>query len=254
MPVETPGFSGGDRTSLDLPAAQQALLEQVHATGVPVVLVLVNGSALSVNWAQAHIPAIVEAWYPGGQGGDAVARILAGDVNPSGRLPVTFYRSADDLPALTDYAMQGRTYRYHAGPVLYPFGYGLSYTRFAYDDARVSSRRLAAGQSVRVSVDVANTGDRAGEEVVQLYVRRPGVPGAPRHALAGVQRIALEPGERRQATFTLDPRSLSTVDADGVRRIEAGPVELWLGGGQPDSGAVGRAASFIVTGAVTLPE
>jgi beta-glucosidase len=251
IPLSPPGFSSGDRTRLDLPAVQQALLQRVHATGTPTVLVLMNGSALSVTWADAHVPAILEAWYPGGQGGDAVARLLAGDVNPSGRLPVTVYRSVDDLPAFTDYAMAGRTYRYFDGPVLYPFGHGLSYTRWSYADLR-SPRRVAAGATVEVSVEVANTGERAGEEVVQLYVARPEVAGAPIRALAGVQRVALAPGERRRISFRLAPDALSTVTADGERRVEPGPAELWIGGGQPGH-APGRAARLTVTGEAALP-
>ncbi|MFC0633831.1 glycoside hydrolase family 3 protein [Brevundimonas balnearis] len=253
LPLSTPGFAGGDRTSLDLPPAQQRLLERLHATGTPVVLVLVSGSAISVNWADRNVAAILQAWYPGGQGGDAVARILAGDVNPSGRLPVTFYRSVDDLPAFTDYRMRGRTYRYHAGPVLYPFGHGLSYTRFDYADVRTGRATVRADQPLEVSVLVSNVGARQGEEVVQLYVRRPDVEGAPLRSLAGVRRVALAPGERRRVSFTVDPRSLSVVDDAGVRRITPGPVELWVGGGQPGGMAPGRAAAVRVTGAAELP-
>lgn len=254
LPLSTPGFSGGDRTSLDLPAPQQALLERLHATGTPVILVLVNGSALSVNWADRNLPAILEAWYPGGQGGDAVARILAGDVNPSGRLPITFYRSANDLPAFTDYSMEGRTYRYFDGPVLYPFGHGLSYTRFAYSDVQTSPGAIDADVAVEVSVVVANTGDRAGDEIVQLYVSRPNVEGAPLRALAGAQRVSLAPGEQRRVAFTLDPRSLSTVDELGVRRILPGRVDLWLGGGQPGGAAPGQAANLHIGTAETLAD
>jgi beta-glucosidase len=254
LPLSTPGFSGGDRTSLDLPAPQQAMLERLHATGKPVILVLVNGSALSVNWADRNLPAILEAWYPGGQGGDAVARILAGDVNPSGRLPVTFYRSEDDLPAFTDYSMENRTYRYFDGPVLYPFGHGLSYTRFAYSGVQASPGDIRADEAVEVSVVVANAGDRAGDEIVQLYVSRPGIEGAPLRALAGARRVSLAPGEQRRVAFTLDPRSLSTVDDRGVRRILPGPVELWIGGGQPGGLAPGEAGSLNVTTTAILPE
>ncbi|MEN2785987.1 glycoside hydrolase family 3 C-terminal domain-containing protein [Sphingomonas qilianensis] len=258
MPMAVPGFAGGDRTSLDLPAPQQALLERVHATGTPLVLVLVNGSALSVNWADAHVPAILEAWYPGGQGGDAVARVIAGDVNPAGRLPVTFYRTAADLPPFTDYAMAARTYRYFDRPVLYPFGHGLSYTRFAYSGGHVSQRRIRAGAPLTVSVTVTNSGDRAGDEVVQLYVSRPGLPDAPIRALIGFERVHLAPGERRRVSFALDARALSTVDAGGVRRVMPGKADLWVGGGQPLSGRdvvpPGQALHVAITGTVTLPE
>lgn len=233
MRVEVPGFLGGDRTSLDLPAPQQRLLEQVTAIGKPVILVLMNGSALSVNWADAHVPAIIEAWYPGGEGGDAVARLIAGDFSPAGRLPVTFYRSADDLPAFSDYAMQNRTYRYFSGEVLYPFGYGLSYARFAYANARASGTRVRADGSLRVLVDVTNTGQMDADEVVQLYATHPQQPGTPIRALVGFERIHLKRGETRTVAFTLQGRGLSFVDAEGARRIEPGPLRLWVGGGQP---------------------
>ncbi|MFN3537249.1 MAG: glycoside hydrolase family 3 C-terminal domain-containing protein, partial [Brevundimonas sp.] len=206
------------------------------------------------NWADRNLPAILEAWYPGGQGGDAVARILAGDVNPSGRLPITFYRSADDLPAFTDYSMAGRTYRYFDGPVLYPFGHGLSYTRFAYSDVQTSPGAVGAEVAAEVSVVVANTADRAGDEIVQLYVSRPDVEGSPLHALSGAQRVSLTPGEQRRVVFTLDRRSLSTVDDRGVRQIAPGPVELWIGGGQPIGDAPGQAGNLTLTTAATLPE
>jgi beta-glucosidase len=186
MSVRAPGFVGGDRTSLDLPAPQEGLLERLNATGKPVVLVLMNGSALSVNWADAHLPAIVEAWYPGGEGGRAVAGLLAGDFSPAGRLPVTFYRSADQLPPFKDYGMAGRTYRYFGGEALYPFGHGLSYTRFAYG-RRFWSGRRQGGRVQAVSVDVTNSGARDGDEVVQLYVSRD-VAGAPVRSLHGFQR------------------------------------------------------------------
>ena len=258
MRVAIDGFDGGDRTSLDLPAPQQALLEKVVATGTPTVLVLINGSALSVNWADEHVPAIIEAWYPGGQGGDAVARAIAGDFSPAGRLPVTFYRSADDLPAFHDYGMSGRTYRYYGGEVLYPFGYGLSYTTFAYGRPRLPSTRVRAGEPVTVRVDVTNTGARAGEEVVQLYVSRPGVEGAPIRSLAGFERIALDRGETRTVSFTLDSRALSTVDAQGLRSVEPGRVDLWVGGGQPDlreglQPTAGSAVGFTLVGREVLP-
>ena len=259
MPVHAIGFSGGDRTSLDLPRPQQRVLEQVHATGTPVILVLMNGGALGVNWADRNIPAIIEAWYPGGQGGEAVARAIAGDFSPAGRLPVTFYRSAADLPAFGDYRMAGRTYRYFTGEVLYPFGYGLSYTSFRYGRARVSRPRIGAQQSVEVSVDVTNSGGRDGDEVVQLYLSRPGIAGAPIRALAGVRRIHLAAGETQRVAFTLEGRSLGIVDDAGVRRIVPGRVALWVGGGQPGGRAgretiPGAALSFEIRGGAVLPE
>jgi beta-glucosidase len=259
MKVKAPGFSGGDRTSLDLPGPQQSLLERVQAVGKPVVLVLMNGSALGVNWADAHLPAIVEAWYPGGQGGMAVAGLLAGDFSPAGRLPVTFYRSADQLPAFEDYRMAGRTYRYFKGEALYPFGYGLSYTRFSYGKAKVSQPKLAAAGSVSVSAEVTNTGAMDGDEVVQLYLSHLGKAGAPVRALQGFQRIHLKKGERRTVSFTLQGRALSIVDPAGKRRIVPGKVEAWIGGGQPSVRAgltktAGAATAFEITGAKVLAE
>jgi beta-glucosidase len=180
MKVPVEGFSGGDRISLDIPRPQQALMEAVAAVGKPTVLVLLNGSAVSVNWAAQHIPAIVEAWYPGQAGGTAIADVLFGDYNPAGRLPVTFYKSAADLPPFDDYNMKGRTYRFFTGQPLYPFGHGLSYTTFAYHNLKSDS------------VEVENTGTRAGEEVVQIYVN---------HALANFQRVSLRPKERKTVHF-----------------------------------------------------
>jgi len=235
MRVDAPGFAGGDRTAIGLPAPQQDLLERVHATGTPVVLVLMSGSALAVNWADEHVPAIVQAWYPGGQGGEAVAGLIAGDYSPAGRLPVTFYRSVDALPGFSDYDMSGRTYRRFEGEVLYPFGHGLSFTRFEYGDPQGPDGPVAAGEPVEISVEVTNDGGMDGEEVVQLYVSRPQVDGAPIRSLRGFRRVALAQGETRTLEFTLDPRAFSTVDAEGVRRIEPGPARIWVGGGQPVS-------------------
>ena len=158
MPIRVPGFSGGDRTDIGLPRAQQDLLEALAATGKPLVVVLMNGSALAVNWAEQHAAAILEAWYPGEEGGTAIAETLAGANNPGGRLPVTFYASLDQLPPFDDYSMQKRTYRYFSGKPLYAFGYGLSYASFVYSNLRLSSEKLQAGQPLTVEADVRNTG------------------------------------------------------------------------------------------------
>jgi beta-glucosidase len=258
MRVDAPGFSGGDRTSLDLPARQEALLESVAALGKPTVLILMNGSAMSVNWADAHVPAMIEAWYPGGQGGEAVARLIAGDYSPAGRLPVTFYQSVKQLPEFGDYSMAHRTYRYFNGEVLYPFGYGLSYTTFSYANPRVSSSRVSARDSLIVSVDVTNRGAMDGDEVVQLYATHPNVSGAPARALAGFQRVHLARGQTQRVQFTLRDRDLSIVDPDGVRRIVPGVVQLWIGGGQQATRkglpqASGVSAQFQITSAASLP-
>lgn len=259
MRVAAEGFHGGDRTSIDLPAPQLQLLQRLHATGKPIVFVLMSGSAVAINWADQNIPAIVQAWYPGQEGGNAVAQMLAGDYSPAGRLPVTFYRSVNDLPAFTDYTMAGRTYRYFEGEALYPFGHGLSYTTFAYANARVSRPSIRANGEITVSVDVTNAGQMDSDEVVQLYLTHPGVAGAPIRALQGFQRVHLRRGETQTVSFTLKDRALSTVDPEGVRRIRPGEIQVWVGGGQPIARAglaqaPGAATSFRITGrATTLP-
>lgn len=249
MSVKAPGFAGGDRTTLDLPAPQQKLLERLHATGKPVVLVLMNGSAMAVNWADNKLPAIVEAWYPGGEGGQAVAELLAGDYSPAGRLPVTFYKSADQLPPFADYGMKGRTYRYFGGEPLYPFGHGLSYTSFSYAKPKLGKAAIRAGEPVQVSVDVRNSGSRDSDEVVQLYVSRK-ADGAPIRSLKGFQRIHLKAGETRRVSFKLDAGALSIVDAKGQRIVPAGIANIWVGGGQPGGArpAAGSAATIKVSG------
>ncbi len=214
MPVAIEGFRGGDRTRIDLPSAQERLLEHITALGKPTVLVLLNGSALAVNWAQQNVPAIVEGWYPGQAGGTALADVLFGDYNPGGRLPVTFYRDTTDLPPFSSYAMAGRTYRFFDGRPLYPFGHGLSYTTFRYSGLRTSTRTLAGNGSIVVSVDVANTGRRTGDEVVQLYARHVGSKVArPKRDLRGFRRITLDPGQRRTVNFTVPASSLAYWDA-----------------------------------------
>jgi beta-glucosidase len=208
---------------------------------------------LSVNWADAHVPAIVEAWYPGGEGGAAVARLIAGDYSPAGRLPVTFYRSVDQLPDFEDYAMAHRTYRYFDGAPLYRFGHGLSYTSFRYANPRLSGARVRADGAVTASVDVANVGAMDGDEVVQLYASRPDVAGAPIRALIGFQRIHLARGETQRVRFTLRDRDLSIVDPQGVRRTMPGDVNLWIGGGQPGGEAPSVPAHFRIVTAATWP-
>jgi beta-glucosidase len=259
MQVYAPGFSGGDRTSLDLPRPQQQLLEALAATGKPLIVVLTSGSALSVNWAQEHAAAVVEAWYPGEEGGTALAEVLAGDYNPAGRLPVTFYTGVDQLPPFDDYSMANRTYRYSKSTPLYPFGFGLSYTSFSYTNARADHDEIAATDAVTVSVDVKNTGEMAGDEVVELYLTHPGMEGAPIRALQGFTRIHLNSGEQKTVTFKLSERQLSVVDETGQRRIMKGPVEVWMGGGQPVGGRdqsplPGVITQFRITTDSSLPD
>ena len=235
MKVPVEGFSGGDRVSLDLPRVQQDLMQAVTAVGKPTVLVLLNGSAVAVNWARDHIPAIVEAWYPGEAGGAALADVLFGDYNPAGRLPVTFYKSTEQLPPFTDYAMKGRTYRFFEGVPLYPFGYGLSYTTFSYRNLKLP-RQPKTGDTVPVSVEVRNTGSRAGEEVVELYIGRSGRTAAePIRSLAAFRRVPLAAGETKTVEFNLSPREFSYIDTEGYRVAAPGEFDISLGGGQPAS-------------------
>ena len=235
MDVNIDGFKSGDRTTLDLPTIQTDLIRDITALGKPVVVVLLNGSAVSVNWADQHIPAIVEAWYPGQAGGQAIADVLFGDYNPAGRLPVTFYTSLTDLPAFGDYAMAGRTYRYFKKPVLYPFGYGLSYTTFHYDNLSVNAP-AKRGDSVHLTVQVKNTGATEGDEVAQLYVsaKDAGVP-VPIRSLRGFRRIHLKPGETRMLDFIIAPDAFTVID-DLMQRVALpGNFDISVGGGQPDS-------------------
>jgi beta-glucosidase len=248
MDVHVPGFSGGDRIELGLPRPQEELLESIASLGKPIVLVLLNGSALAINWAAEHLPAIIEAWYPGQEGGNAIADVLFGDYNPSGRLPVTFYKSADQLPPFKDYRMTGRTYRYFTGEPVYPFGFGLSYTSFRYSHLRLPEA-VSAGDTVHVSVDVENSGSCAGCEVVELYIASKGatVP-VPIRSLQGFQRLFLNPGERKGVSFVLTPRQLSVIDAGNARVLEPGDFEVSVGGKQPSFIGRGDAAT---TGVLT---
>src|SRR5215831_10547560 len=189
MPVDLPGFVGGDRTSLDLPKPEEELVQAIAATGKPLVIVLMNGSALSVNWEKAHASAILESWYAGEEGGAAIAETLSGKNNPGGRLPVTFYKDVQQLPSFEDYSMKGRSYRYFEGQPLWPFGYGLSYTQFRYGALAIPKVPINAGESLNVSVTVTNSGSLDGDEVVQLYLQFPDLPGAPLRALRGFQRV-----------------------------------------------------------------
>jgi beta-glucosidase len=237
MKVSFPGFAGGDRTDLNLPGPQQKLLEALKATGKPVVLVLTTGSAIAVDWAKANLPAILVAWYPGQRGGDAVADVLFGATNPAGRLPVTFYKASEKLPAFDDYSMRGRTYRYFEGEPLFPFGHGLSYTKFEYSNLAVDRSRASAGEPIRASVTVKNSGARAGDEVVQLYVSAvaPKEPRA-RKELKGVERISLEPGESRDVAFTLIAnRDFTHYDvARKAYAVDSGVYEVQVGASSMD--------------------
>jgi beta-glucosidase len=224
----------GDRTSLDLPGLQEELLKEVQATGKPVILVLINGSALAVNWANDHVDAILEAWYPGQAGGAAVAEVLFGDYNPAGRLPVTFYKTVEDLPAFEDYNMAGRTYRYFNGEPLYRFGFGLSYTHFTYRSLKARPGESAKPRQVSVRVQVKNDGERAGDEVVQLYLQHvsPSFP-APTWQLIGFTRLHILPGKDRIVTFKLTQDQMSQVNMEGQLVFIPGEFRLAAGGCSP---------------------
>ncbi len=255
MPVHIEGFSGGDRTDLRLPRTQEELLSKLVGLGKPVVCVLLNGSAVSSSVADASAGAILTAWYPGQSGGDAVADVLFGDYNPGGRLPVTFYRSIDELPPFENYSMKGRTYRYFDGPVLYPFGFGLSFTRFQYSDLSIDAGQIPRGGSGSVKAVVKNSGEEAGEEVVQLYVRdlKADVP-VPIRSLAGFTRVRLQAGESRTVEFPLTARQLSLIDAQNRRVLEPGDFEISVGGKQPGfTGHADAATTAVVQGNLTVP-
>jgi beta-glucosidase len=254
MPVEQPGFLGGDRTSLDIPEAEEQLVQAVAATGKPLVVVLMNGSALGANWEKAHANAILEAWYSGEEGGAAIAETLSGKNNPGGRLPVTFYKDVHQLPNFEDYSMKGRTYRYFQGEPLWPFGYGLSYTTFAYSGLTLPSASINAGDPLDVSVTVTNTGKVAGDEVAQLYLNFPDVPGAPIRALRGFRRVHLEPGASQTVVFHLERRDLSMVTDAGDIIVAEGKYTVSVGGGQPGTAAPSVSGDFQVIGQIMLPE
>ncbi|MCM8732005.1 glycoside hydrolase family 3 C-terminal domain-containing protein [Hephaestia sp. GCM10023244] len=253
MPLKVPGFDGGDRTSIALPKAQLDLLDALEATGKPVAIVLQSGSAVALGAHGEKANAVLAAWYPGERGGQAIAEVLRGTVNPSGRLPVTFYASTDQLPPFTDYTMANRTYRYFDGKPEYAFGHGLSYTRFVYSDLKPDAASVAAGKGQTVRVTVRNTGARAGDEVAQLYLATPGRAGTPIRSLKGYERVHLAPGEAKTISFALAPRDLAFADDKGVMRVAAAEYKLWVGGGQPSTGAPGIAGSFRVTGDKALP-
>jgi beta-glucosidase len=257
LQVDVPGFDGGDRSSLDLPAAQQALLaslsDALARTGKPLIVVLQSGSAVALTGAAGRADAVLAAWYPGEAGGQAIAETLNGRNNPAGRLPVTFYRSVSELPRFDDYRMAGRTYRYFLGKPLWPFGHGLSYTRFGYGEPALAKATLAAGETLTVGVDVRNDGARDGDEVVQAYLETPTWELAPLRALVAFQRVHLRSGETRHVELAIDARALSSVDARGVRAVVPGRYALSIGGNQPGDGATVR-AEFEVDGRQELPK
>lgn len=251
MPIHLEGFNGGDRSAIELPQAQQKLVDALAATGKPLILVLMNGSALALGSAGEKASAILEAWYPGESGGTAIADTLFGENNPSGRLPLTFYASTSQLPPFEDYSMKGRTYRYFTGEPLYPFGFGLSYTSFSYSDGSLISSHVKAGDPIEASVQIKNVGALDGDETIEAYLIPKGEPGAPRLWLAGFRKIHLLRGETRAIRFVIDPRQMSIVAADGTRSIHGGQYELYLGGSQPSAHS-GVLLPFQITGEMAL--
>ena len=253
MSVHVPGFDGGDRTNLALPAPQQEMLQALKKTGKPLVVVMTSGSAIAANWAAENADALLEAWYGGEDAGTAIAETLAGVNNPSGKLPVTFYRDTADLPAFTDYSMKNRTYRYFQGAPLFPFGFGLSYTMFEFGKISLVKSSIKAGDGAQLNVTVRNAGARDGDEVIEIYVKAPGERAGAHQALAAFKRVPLKAGESKTVAIEVKPRQLSRVDESGIRKVRAGTYVVYAGGGQP---AVGRGVTsqLVVEGSLELPK
>lgn len=229
------GFYGGDRTTINLPAVQTQVMQMLQKSGKPMIFICMSGSAIAFNWESQHIPAIIQAWYGGQATGTALADILFGRYNPSGKLPITFYRSDSDLPAIEDYSMKNRTYRYFNGDVLYPFGYGLSFTKFKFKKLNVP-QEVQIGDTISISTEVVNTGKSAGEEVVQLYLSHKDIaPEAPNSQLVGFQKVMLQPGERKIVHFKLSPRNLAYVDETGGVNTMPGKIKVYIGNVCPNA-------------------
>ncbi|WP_304944529.1 glycoside hydrolase family 3 C-terminal domain-containing protein, partial [Vallitalea guaymasensis] len=250
--------ASGDKIHLDLPGQQQKLMEEVYKTGKPIILILLNGSAVAINWADDNVDAILEGWYPGGEGGNAIADIIFGNDSPSGKLPITFYRSLDDIPSFDDYSMKNRTYRYFEKEPLYPFGYGLSYTSFEFSNLVLSKDILQMGEDLLINVDVTNTGDLSGYETVQLYVKDLDASvDIPRYELKGFKKVLLKPKETKTIELVLKPRQLALIDNDGECKLEPGSFQIFVGGSQPDGRSIQLTkqkvldATFEVVGNVT---
>ena len=227
----------GDRPDLNLPGMQEQLLKEIHKTGKPIILALFNGSPITINWAQENIPAIVECWYPGEEGGTALADVIFGKYNPAGRLPITFVKSVDQLPPFTDYSMKGRTYRYMQEEPLYPFGYGLSYSNFEYSGLKLDPQVVDIEElkELKVGVNIKNISNIAGEEVVQLYIKDiESSVKVPKYELRGFKRIYLEPQESKSIEFTITPRQLALINEEGRCVLEPGEFKIYVGGQQPD--------------------
>lgn len=231
--------AAGDKTNLNLPGLQEKLLEEVYKTGKPIILVLASGSALAVNFADDHIPAIIQAWYAGAQGGQAVASLIFGDYSPSGKLPVTFYKTTEELPDFTDYSMKNRTYRYMKNQALYPFGYGLSYTKFKYSNIIISKNQIKSGENFEFKISVKNIGERESEETIQIYLKdMKATVIVPNYELKAIKKINLKPGQEEQVDFELTPRQMALIDNDGNCILEPGAFQVFVGGSQPDQRSI----------------
>ncbi len=252
-------YASGDKRDLKLPGLQQQLLEAVNDVGKPVVLVLLSGSALAVKWADENVAAIIQAWYPGAEGGNAVASLIFGDISPSGRLPVTFYNSTEELPDFKDYSMKNRTYRYMEKAALYPFGYGLSFTSFEYSDISINKKRIKPGENIECSIKLSNTGKMESEETVQLYLEDiEASVSVPAWSLLGVKKVLLKPGAKKLVEFNVTPRQMALIDNDGKAVIEPGMFRIYIGGSQPDkrswelTGNTIKSIEFEVTGETSV--
>lgn len=230
-------FASGDKPDIELPGIQLDVLKAIYDSGKPVILVLLSGSALSLTWADENIPAIIEGWYPGAQGGHAIAQILFGDANPEGKLPVTFYHSTKELPDFRNYSMKGRTYRYIKGEALYPFGYGLSYSQYDISNVSADTDTISADGCITVKASLTNTGRMKGSETIQVYVKVLR-DGAPNYQLKGLKKLELEPGETKSAEFVLTPDSFGLYNEDGVKMLYKGCYEIYVGTSQPDTRSI----------------
>ncbi|MBD3351514.1 MAG: glycoside hydrolase family 3 protein, partial [Candidatus Lokiarchaeota archaeon] len=224
-----------DRQKLDLPMIQQRLLRKVFEVNKEIILTICNGSPISLNWASKNVPAIIESWYPGQEGGTAIAKVIFGDYSPAGRLPITIVKSVEDLPPFEDYNMKGRTYRYLEKEALYPFGFGLSYSEFRYRNVIISSEEVQIGESVSISAEIENIGEYDSDEVIQLYIKHLDSEfGVKNHQLIGIKRMFLKKDEIRNTKFKIKPRQMALINNEGKCILEPGRIRLYLGGTQPD--------------------
>lgn len=227
-------YGSGDKPNLNLPGLQHDMIKVAKESGKPVILVILSGSAMAVNWEEEHLDAILQGWYPGAQGGKAIARILFGEANPEGKLPVTFYKTTEELPDFEDYSMKNRTYRYIKNEALYPFGYGLSYTEYEYENAMLLTDKFDADEHLKLSVNLTNKGKMDGLETVQVYVGAPG-EDAPNPQLKSIVKVPLKAGETKKIEITLEKNAFMLFDKAGKEELRAGKYRIFVGGQQPDA-------------------